>query len=338
MSSHESGDYSVDDNSNNSCSSISKQSQEILPSSEIYNALLESNKLQRFTIDRLRMKCDTQAEFISIAAHELKTPIIPILGTIELLQDQLNDIGKEDINIRRSDFETLSRNAQRLERIASNILEVTRIENQSLNLRLEYFDLIEVVLNVIKDFTRYPTYNEKHLDIKLLLPQLRPKSIQESTIKRNKRKQEAQNEDEDANEKQQQQRIYVHADKIRITQVISHIIDNALKTTVERDIRNNFNMSVDREYATRSIVLITIEKNQDSREVVISVRDEGKGIEPEMSDRLFEKFATKSLFGTGLGLYISKNIVEAHGGRIWGANNDIGMGATFAFSLPIKYQ
>lgn len=338
MSSHESGDYSVDDNSNNSCSSSSKRSQETLPSSEIYNALLESNKLQRFTIDRLRMKCDKQAEFISIAAHELKTPIIPILGTLELLQDRVNYAGEEDINIRRSDFETLCRNAQRLERIASSILEDTRIENQSLDLRLEYFDLIEVVLNVIKDFTRCPTYNEKHLDIKLLLPQLRPKSIQESTTKRNNRKQEAQNEDEDANQKQQQQRIYVHADKIRITQVISHIIDNALKTTVERDIRNTFNMSVDREYATRSIVLITIEKNQDSREVVISVRDEGKGIEPEVSDRLFEKFATKSLFGTGLGLYISKNIVEAHGGRIWGANNDIGMGATFAFSLPIKYQ
>ena len=70
--------------------------------------------------------------------------------------------------------------------------------------------------------------------------------------------------------------------------------------------------------------------------ILVSVRDTGAGIDPEILSRLFTKFATKSFEGTGLGLYISKSIVEAHGGKIWAQNNPDGNGATFSFSLPAK--
>jgi signal transduction histidine kinase len=67
----------------------------------------------------------------------------------------------------------------------------------------------------------------------------------------------------------------------------------------------------------------------------VSIKDTGIGIAPEIMPRLFTKFATKSERGTGLGLFISKSIIEAHGGRIWAENNKDGKGATFSFSLPI---
>jgi signal transduction histidine kinase len=76
---------------------------------------------------------------------------------------------------------------------------------------------------------------------------------------------------------------------------------------------------------------------KDNTTVTITVKDTGAGIHPEILPKLFTKFATKSSMGTGLGLYISKVIVEAHAGRIWAENNSDGKGATFAFTLPLSY-
>ena len=126
------------------------------------------------------------------------------------------------------------------------------------------------------------------------------------------------------------------ADKNRIAQVISNLIDNSIKfisTESEKD-------------GIGGIISIIVEKtkinsnsNKDNthkiiNEIIISIKDNGKGIDPEIYPRLFTKFASKSFQGTGLGLYISKNIVKAHGGKIWGKNNEDGKGATFGFSLP----
>jgi signal transduction histidine kinase len=98
-------------------------------------------------------------------------------------------------------------------------------------------------------------------------------------------------------------------------QVLSNLLGNALKFTRE------------------GRIAITAEKVDN--EVVVKVKDTGSGIGHEIFPKLFEKFASKSEKGTGLGLFISKNIIEAHGGRIWAENNPDGIGATFAFSLPI---
>jgi two-component system, OmpR family, sensor histidine kinase VicK len=119
--------------------------------------------------------------------------------------------------------------------------------------------------------------------------------------------------------------IFVYGDAGRMTQVISNLLSNAIKFTKE------------------GLVVVKIERKKDSDKknqevvVVVSVRDTGKGIEPTIEDKLFEKFATKSEKGIGLGLYLSRKIIEAHyGGRIWAENNNDkdGKGATFYFCLP----
>jgi len=116
--------------------------------------------------------------------------------------------------------------------------------------------------------------------------------------------------------------LVIEADKHRIIQVISNLLSNSFKFTQE------------------GIILVTTRKDNTNsgNQVIVSVKDTGTGIDPEILPRLFTKFATKSNRGggTGLGLYISKNIIEAHGGRIWAENNIDSKGATFSFSLPIS--
>jgi signal transduction histidine kinase len=106
----------------------------------------------------------------------------------------------------------------------------------------------------------------------------------------------------------------IHCDSSKISQTLMNLLDNAMKFTIEGE------------------VVVTAWANRI--ELVISVRDSGSGIDPSIRDRLFEKFATKSNSGTGLGLYLSKKIVEAHGGRIWAVDNSDGRGTTFSFSIP----
>ena len=108
-------------------------------------------------------------------------------------------------------------------------------------------------------------------------------------------------------------------DRYRITQVISNLIDNAIKFTKEEE---------------GGTVSVNIKKKESDGWVIVSVKDNGIGIDPEIMPRLFTKFTSKSFKGTGLGLFISKNIIEAHGGKIWAENNIDGKGATFSFSLP----
>ena len=113
--------------------------------------------------------------------------------------------------------------------------------------------------------------------------------------------------------------ILVDADKSRINQIVSNLLSNAIKFT---------------DHGKVSVMSIINE-----HEAIVSIRDTGSGIDPAISPRLFTKFATKSITGTGLGLYISKSIIEAHGGRIWAENNkDDSGGGTFSFSLPCNIE
>jgi len=112
--------------------------------------------------------------------------------------------------------------------------------------------------------------------------------------------------------------VFVKADKYRLVQVITNLLSNAAKFTKKG----------------RIIICMDQKGGNNIPEVVVSVRDTGQGIDPDILPRLFSRFASKSYQGTGLGLYISKGIVEAHGGKIWAENNEDGKGATFSFSLP----
>jgi signal transduction histidine kinase len=181
------------------------------------------------------------------------------------------------------------KNASRLQKLINNILDVTTIESHSLNLNKEKFDLNYAIYNLVGEYRHQ--IKKANSRIKLIY---------------------------DYNN-----HIFVESDKERIIQVISNLLDNAIKFT-----KDGGEISISCE----------VDKKDDfTKQVVVGIRDSGSGINSEIFPRLFTKFVTKSYQGTGLGLFISKNIVEEHGGRIWANNNEDGIkGSTVAFSLPLK--
>ncbi len=244
--------------------------------------LEESNKRLNIANEQLNINDTMQKEFINIAAHELRTPIMPILGEVEIIEEDL-DPKTKTVKVEEEQIQLIIRNAKRLDRLASDILDVTKIESNSLKLEKTYFNLNDILSNSIRDIQNQVSSGD--VGTKNLKIVYDPVNIR------------------------------IAGDKERINQVISNLLSNALKFTEEGYIK------------------IKVENSNDN--VIISVEDTGSGIHPEIFPRLFCKFATKSDKGTGLGLYISKNIIDAHGGRIWALNNKSGIGATFFFSIPL---
>jgi two-component system sensor histidine kinase VicK len=232
-------------------------------------------------------------EFINIAAHELRTPLQPILGLSEMLSPVASNT--DDPQQQRKLIDIIVRNAHKLENLAEDILDVTRIESGRLQLSMEKIDLCELVESIVHDFQRFLPVDGK------------------VTINYQKL---SDDHDED---NRGIPSLPVLGDHERITQVLSNLLRNALKFTKEGTI----NVRVGKKYSLSSY------------EAIVYISDSGQGIDPEIMYKLFEKFVSKSEKGTGLGLFISKNIVEAHGGKIWGENNKDGKGATFTFTLPL---
>lgn len=242
------------------------------------DSLIESNRLLEAANEQLKVHDRMQKEFINVAAHELRTPIMPILGDAQYIERQF-DNDDPRIQIEKDQVSSLIRNAKRLDRLASDILDVTRIESKSLKLNREKFNLKDIVLSNLADIKRFEYEGSGFPDIKYI-----PKDI------------------------------IVNADKGRLSQVIANLLSNAIKFTDKG--------------------VITIKTSESDGEVIASIRDSGSGIDPEIFPKLFSKFITKSDRGTGLGLFISKSIIESHGGKIWAENNRFEPGATFYFSLP----
>jgi signal transduction histidine kinase len=239
----------------------------------------------------------TYAAFINIAAHELRTPSQAILGYAGIAKR--DPAYKED---KEGYIRAIYRNAFRLDRLINNILDVTKIEGHTLELDKQRFNLDDVLLTVIEDTQTQVLANNSKIKLSLSLD----KSSSRSSVVVNDGP------------------ISVEADRERITQVLHNLLDNAIKFSEEGII----SVAAERKRNNRD--------NDDAKEVLlISVIDTGSGIHPEIMPKLFSKFASKSFSGTGLGLYISKGIVEAHGGRMWAENNSDGKGATFHFTLPL---
>jgi two-component system, OmpR family, sensor histidine kinase VicK len=195
-------------------------------------------------------------------------------------------------------IQAISRNALRLQRLTNDILDVTRIESRTLNLHKERFNLGDLITSIVKEQRRQNDQNKNNVKI---MRNIKPKKKNASLI--------------------------VYADRGRITQVLSNLLSNAIKFTLEKKEKG--------QVVSVSAVINRNSKNNDQGEIIVSVKDSGEGIHPDIFPRLFTKFTTKSFTGTGLGLFISKSIVEAHGGKIWAENNDNGKGATFTFGLPV---
>ncbi|MDP9210414.1 MAG: sensor histidine kinase [Thermoproteota archaeon] len=245
-------------------------------------SLIESNSLLGSANKQLEIHDNMQKEFINVAAHELRTPIMPILGEAELIEDDIGD--NEFASVSKEQISSIIRNAKRLDRLAADILDVTNIEGKSLKLNKSTFDIDEILSELVTEYSRHIENDQsKSKGLKISYEPIH---------------------------------VRIFADRYRITQVISNIINNAIKFTDQGS--------------------IAIEGTVSSSELTIKIIDTGKGIDKEIVNRLFDKFVSRSEQGTGLGLFISKNIMESHGGTIIGYNNENGTGATFVFTLPIE--
>lgn len=131
-------------------------------------------------------------------------------------------------------------------------------------------------------------------------------------------------------------------DRSKIVQAISNLISNSLNSIASNKTNGDVNgggidIQVSKIDNNGSVKANSVNDSKQNKrnEILVSIRDTGKGIDSEILPRLFTKFATNSPSGTGLGLYLTKSIVEGHGGKIWAENNSNGNGATFRFTIPI---
>jgi two-component system, OmpR family, sensor histidine kinase VicK len=270
-----------------------------------YVSMFESLWKQTELYEKLKSHEKMQKEFINIAAHELRTPIVPILNLSELLysnaKGQQRQVQEEQ---QKEMLEIILRNANRLHQLTEDIMDVTRIESQTLQIRKERFNLNDAIVDFVEHYR---------------------KQIANGNVK--------------VMYEPGGGIILVEADRQRLIQVISNLLNNAIKFTKEGTVTVS---------TTSSSIIKRKDAERDSgegedgggaaEEVVIAVKDTGTGIDPELMPRLFTKFATKSYQGTGLGLYISKSIIEAHGGKMWAENSNLDRkhkGAIFYFTLPV---
>ena len=246
-----------------------------------YNVRLrESNELITIQYEKIKESEKIKDKFINITAHELKTPIQPILMLTDILYYKIKDETHREL------LEIILRNAKRLKRLSDNLLDITKIETRSLNLNKKFFNLNILISEVLKDYV-----NKQKNQLKVEI------------VYYFKHKAD----------------IFLEADRDRISQVIRNLLDNALKFTMH----------------SNQTVFVIVDKKEGQKQVIVSVKDTGEGISNEVLPKLFTKFTTSdSTTGTGLGLYICKNIVEAHGGRIRAENNSNENGAIFSFTLP----
>ncbi|HKU48379.1 MAG TPA: HAMP domain-containing sensor histidine kinase [Nitrososphaera sp.] len=266
---------------------------------ELYDQVKQANEQLELALQQLKEHDRMQREFINIAAHELRTPVQPLLGIADILSMEASSSGGGKVVITKDDLDLIIRNSKRLERLSSDILQVTRIESKKLELHKERINLNDEIRSVIGDVenslssttsatttSSSPLFHGRKLGI-IFEPHADP--------------------------------IMVQVDRSRIFEVLANLIDNAVKFT-----------GPDGRITVTSEII-------ENRGAMVKVIDPGRGIDPEIFPRLFTKFATKSDKGTGLGLYISKSIVQAHGGDIWAENNGGAgqKGATFTFTLPL---
>jgi two-component system, OmpR family, sensor histidine kinase VicK len=248
-----------------------------------YVSIFESLWRQSELYEKLKIHDKLQNEFISMAAHEMRTPIQPVLA---LSQHLLAHDTSIDFKERQHFLEIIVRNAVRLQHLTEDILDITKIETHSLQLKMEPIDVKQVILKSIQD--AQDQLDEKKIKLQFTSSQT---NMEANLVK---------------------------ADRRRLAQVMANLLNNSIKFTPKGEIH----------------VMV----KREAEFVLVQIRDTGSGIDPEVMGNLFSKFVSKSVTGTGLGLYISKGIVEAHGGNIRAENNSDSKGASFTFSLPVINQ
>jgi two-component system, OmpR family, sensor histidine kinase VicK len=348
-----------------------------------YASIFEVLYNQSVLFQQLKNDENIKNEFINIAAHELRTPIMPILNGMEILEEKIgkkNDEYKQVIDI-------IVRNASRLQNLAESILQVSRIKSGNFTIHLQNdIDIHHLILQVIEDIEKKYMYTDKIKNVSIIFEPFYIIKGQKKKIKKDKESNKKMlGVVTDVGEKEQNYNVtannkivypphppfYVNCDPQKISQVIFNLLDNALKFTAKgkifisttlltngkeqqqlkyhKKIKNTNNKFVSN---TNNNIITCLDRNKNN--IIITVKDTGTGVDDNIKDQLFEKFATLSTHGTGLGLYLSKKIIESHGGKIWydepskAAAADISngiysntkdkkqkLGSVFKFSLPI---
>lgn len=245
-----------------------------------FASIFESIWNQAELYEKLKEVGSMKDEFVNIAAHELRTPVLPIVLSAENLADRMPE--DEDVKIIR-------RNATRITKLTNDILDVSRLENNTFRLRKEKADIKRLCEEAIQDAVLAMPDNKRQV-VKMSFEHDTPEEVE------------------------------LAFDRERMRQVLVNLLDNAVKFT------------------KGGTITVSINRSRNYRDhLEVRVTDTGSGIDKTIKDRLFEKFVTKSdtAGGSGLGLYLCKGIVEAHGGKIWAENNSNGKGAAFTFTLPL---
>ncbi len=239
---------------------------------------LRRQNIELKELDRLK------TDFISIAAHDLKTPLISVGGYIDLILLREKDLSKEV----KEDLGRVLNNVQRLEEYINRLLDVMKIDAKKVELVKKEENIYELIKNCLSDLEFQ--ISQKNLTIDL-------------------------NVSED---------LKLVIDHFRMSQVFLNLLSNAVKFTPnEGDIN------------------ISIKKDDES--IIFCIKDNGKGLKPEEIQKVFGKFVTIEQGvdgystlekGSGLGLYIAKGFIEAHGGKIWVKSEGRDLGAEFSFTLP----
>jgi signal transduction histidine kinase len=286
----------------------SKGSDELSILTKSFNSMIKSlksyiekqNELTKQLEDaneQLKYRDKLKDEFINVAAHELRTPMQPILGLTEYLH--FSKVGPNDgssnnnipMTVKQEEIvlDIILRNSKRLMQLTEDILDVTKIENGSFRLKKEKFDFNKMIMEILDEYRQRIDSDEDNVSLYY-------EGIEGVPI-------------------------IIEGDRNRLCQVVNNLLNNAFKFTTKGSIR------------------VIIDRYINTNKIIVKIKDTGIGIHPDILPKLFTKFATKSdTGGTGLGLFISKSIIEKHGGRIWAENNNFNgeTGATFAFSLPIN--
>jgi two-component system sensor histidine kinase VicK len=257
-----------------------------------YVTIFESFWRETDLYEKAREADKIKDEFVNIAAHELRNPISPIIGSVDFAMEDIRKLkeGKGDdmtLDSLEENILMIERNATKLYKLSEDILQVSKIESGTFSLRVGQVDLKALCEMAVQDTKRRIESEKKPLDIRLDYKIANYRSGG----------------------------VAIFCDSSKISQVLHNLLDNAVKFT------------------EKGTIAISTEMHDESS-IIFKIEDSGVGIDREIKNRLFDKFASKSNGGTGLGLYLSKKIVEAHGGKIWGSNNPSGIGATFSFTIP----
>lgn len=227
-----------------------------------------------------------KTQILSTATHELKTPLTSIIGYIDIILMRQDKVGPLNEKQRRY-LETVQRNAHRLKSLVDDLLDVSRIEADSLELCLADLALRQEIDDVLRSMEGQ--LGNKQIQVELNIPSdLGP----------------------------------VRGDSLRFCQVVTNLLSNACKYSPP---------------GTK----VTISAQEVGPSAQVNISDTGIGISSEDQVNLFTKFwradnsSTREETGTGLGLYITKHLIEAHGGKIW-AESQVGKGTTFSFTWPLS--